>query len=387
MAHGNRQQGDSINLDRLADVFRARIGEIVYGVWRLQGFRDGNDFVCPNPLRADRSSGSFRIGLQGKYQGMVTDFAGEAVPGSGKQSVSALSFHIALMHGDNKGAAIAWGKDWAGLTGKAPDSLRRSHEALSKFDDRAQENAEDIKKKRTRAHRIYIDKTAPWMGSPAEDYYRGRGIDLTRLPFMAGAPKFKERCFCGELGKPGTDDGAYLPAIILPYNAMDGSFWAVHRTYLERTTDGRWIKHSGLKKAKTSYAPYAGGVIPLWAGTRALKRTGEVAYGQSMGKAEGPIRVHLTEGPEDGWSVALAYPHERVNVAGSVSNMGGLAYPEKVTEVVIWKQADPPGSPADRAFRQAVLNLKNQGKKVMVADVTTVMPGVKDANDVLKGAM
>lgn len=379
------RQGDSIDLDRLADVFRARVAELIYSVWRLQGHRDGNNFVCRNPLRADRSAGSFRIGLAGKFQGMVTDFAGEAIPGTGKMAVSCLSFHIAMMHNGDKNAGVLWGKDWAGLTGKAPDSLRRSREALAAFDDRPQESDEDVKKKRGRSQRIYLDKTLPWMNSPAQDYYAGRGIDLVKLPFLPGAPRFKERCFCGELGKPGTDDAAYLPAIVLPYVSMDGVHLAVHRTYLERTPDGRWVKAGCIKKPKRSYGSYAGGFIPLWAGTRALKRTGEIVYGQSLGKAEGPVRVHLVEGPEDGWSVALAYPDERVHAAGSVSNMGGLAYPEKVTEIVIWKQADPPGSQADQTFRRAVRNFKDQGKRVLIADVTSVAPGAKDANDVLKG--
>ncbi|WP_172822297.1 DUF7146 domain-containing protein [Magnetospirillum moscoviense] len=379
------QQGDSIDLDRLADVFRARIGDLIFGVWRLAGHRDGNNFVCPNPLRADRTAGSFRIGVGGKFQGMVTDFAGEAVPGTGKKSVSALSFHIALMHSGDKNEGVRWAKDWAGFTGKAPDSLRVSREALDKFDNRPQESEEDIKKKRGRSLRIYLDKTTAWMNTPAQYYYAGRGIDLDRLPFMANAPRYKEKCFCGELGKPGTDPEAYLPAIILPYVAMDGTFLAVHRTYLRRTDDGGWVK-AAIKRAKRSYGSYAGGVIHLWNGSHVLKRTGEVAYGRPLSKADGPIRVHLCEGPEDGWSVALAYPDERVDAAGSVSNMGGLAYPEKVTEIVIWKQADPPGSPADKEFRKAVKNFKDQGKRVMVADVTSVMAGAKDANDVLKGA-
>jgi len=378
-------QGDSINLDRLADVFRARIQELIYGVWRLQGHRDGNNFVCRNPLRADRNAGSFRIAVAGRLQGLVTDFAGEVIPGTGKMSVSALSFHVALMHAGDKAAGVRWGKDWAGFTGRAPDSLKRSREALEAFDNRPQESDEDIAKKRKRSLRIYLDKTVPWLGTPAQEYYAGRGIDLSRLPYMPGAPRFKERCFCGELGKPGTDDAAYLPAIVLPYVAMDGTHLAVHRTYLERTADGRWVKNSTIRKAKRSYGAYAGGFIPLWNGTRALKRTGEIVYGQSLGKAEGPIRVHLVEGPEDGWSVATAYPDERVHAAGSVSNMGGLAYPEKVTEIVIWRQADPPGSAADQQIRRAIANFKAQGKRVMVADVTTVAPGAKDANDVLRG--
>ncbi|MDO8608586.1 MAG: hypothetical protein Q7R40_18795 [Phaeospirillum sp.] len=236
---------------------------------------------------------------------MVTDFAGEAIPGSGKPSASPLSFHIALMHGGDKKAGIEWAKDWAGLTGRAPEALKSSRAALSRFDERPQDDAAAIAIKRKRAKAIYLSDTLPWPGTPADLYYRGRGLDLSRLPFPAGAPRFRPKCFCGALGKPGNDPGAYLPAIILPYHAMDGTLLAVHRTYLGEA-DGQWVKSPLLKRSKLSYGEYAGGIIPLWAGTRALDRTGVIAHGQSLGKANGLVRIHLVEGPEDGWSVALA---------------------------------------------------------------------------------
>lgn len=71
---------DAEQLERLADILRARIEDLIHGVWRLGGHRDGANFICPNPLRNDRHAGSFAIGIGGKYQGMVSDFAGEAIP-------------------------------------------------------------------------------------------------------------------------------------------------------------------------------------------------------------------------------------------------------------------------------------------------------------------
>lgn len=376
--------GNSIDLDHLGEIMRARIEDLIHGVWHLQGHRDGNNFCCPNPLRGDRKAGSFVIALRGPYQGMVTDFAGEAIPGTGKQSASPLSFHIALMHGGSKEDGIAWAADWAGLSGRDPAALTRSKAAIQAFDQRPSDSPEEVEKKRKRAKSIYLRDTTPWAGSPVEAYYQGRGLDLRTLPFVPNGPKFKAKCFCGELGKPGNDPDAYVPAIILPFVAMDGTFLAVHRTYLQRDETGKWVKHRGISKAKKSYGAYAGGVIHLWSGTRVLPRTGEVVYGQPLSRAADPVRVHVTEGPEDGWAVALAYPDERVDVAGSLSNLGGLAYPDKVRELVLWRQADPAGSPAEKAFNKAVANLLAQGKRVMIADASSVMPGAKDAADVMQ---
>ncbi|CAA7613503.1 hypothetical protein [Magnetospirillum sp. UT-4] len=88
-----------------------------------------------------------------------------------------------------------------------------------------------------------------------------------------------------------------------------------------------------------------------------------------------------------GWSVVVAHPGERVGV-GNVSNMGGLAYPNQVRPSLSLPRgstSDPPGSPAAQQVARAIRNLMNQGKRVLIADAAKAVPGVKDANDILKG--
>lgn len=377
-----RRTADTAALDRIADRMRARIGEMI-GVWGLRGgYRDGHDWVCLNPTRADRRPGSFRIALSGPLQGLVTDFAGEAFPGAGRQSVSPLSFHIRLMHNGDKRAGVEWAKDWLGLSGRDPAALQVTHRALRDFDERPVQDMETVERRRKFAKRIYLSARPLTPDCPAWLYLAGRGLDPGRLGFPVSALRFEPRLYCSALG-PVTDDAAFLPGVVMPITGMKGEYLGTHRIWIEEV-GGRWVKSPRLKEAKKALAPYAGGVIRLWNGTRVIERTGEVVYGRDFARADGPLRVHLTEGPEDGLAVALACSEERVHVAVSVNNMGGLAYPDKVAEVVLWRQADPPGSQGAASFGRACANFHAQGKIVRVADVAAVVPGVKDPAEVFE---
>ena len=375
--------GGSAELDRIVDMMRARILDLIRGPWGLtHGYQDGHDWVCCNPLRGDRRPGSFRIVLSGPLQGMVTDFSGEAIPGTGRQSVSPLTWHTHLCHQGDSGAAVSWAKDWLGLSGRDPAALRLSHTALQRFDDRPIQGDEAVAKRRKAAKAIYL-KAGPILNTPGEAYFAARGIDLSRLAWPVSALHFEPRLYCAELG-PWDNDSAHVPGIVMPINAMGGEMVGIHRIWIAEQ-DGRWVKRPGLKKAKKALGAYAGGVVRLWNGTRVLERTGEVVYGRDLARAGGGLRVHVAEGPETALSVVMALPDERIHCAVSLSNLAGLAYPDTVAEVVLWREADPAGSPAATKFERAVANMLRQGKRVLIADVASIAPGVKDANDLIRG--
>ena len=375
MSHGPRRPQDSSELDRIAEMMRARIGELVHGVWGLApGWREGHDWVSRNPLRSDDAAKSFRVTLTGPLQGLVKDFAG-GFGKSGKESMSPLTFHAELMHHGEMGPAVQWAKAWLGLDGSNPDSLRLTHRAKADYDARPVQDEEQVAKRRKLAQSVFL-KGVPLRGTPGWEYFKARGLDLAKLPSPCNALRFNAACYCGEVRRE-------LPAVVMAINAMDGAFYGVHRIWIDEIK-GRWIKHPGLKSPKKAFGAYAGGVIRLWSGTRVLERTGEVVYGRDFAAEKGPMRVHLTEGVEDGLAVALACSEERIHVAVSLSNMGGLAYPAKVDEVVLWKQADAIDSAAARAFDKVLRNQHAQGKRVMIADVASVIPGVKDPAEVFE---
>ncbi|HSV28069.1 MAG TPA: toprim domain-containing protein [Candidatus Omnitrophota bacterium] len=367
-------RGDT-DLNQIGDMLRARVGELVRTHWDLRdGFREGHDWVCRNPLRRDNEAKSFRIALSGPYQGMVKDFAGP-FGRAGKDTMSALTFHAELCHAGDMGAAVKWAKAWLGLDGTNPEALRATHRAVQAYDDRPVQDDEAVAKRRKLAQRVFL-AGSPLRGTPGWEYFKGRGLDPARLPSPINAFRFNPACFCGEVRRE-------LPAVVMAINGMDGSFLGVHRIWIAER-GGRWVKNPELKRAKKAFGAYAGGTVRIWNGQRVLERTGEVVYGRDFASEKGPMRIHLTEGPEDALAVALACPDERIHCAVSVYNAKSVAFPDKVTEVVLWRQADPPGSPAAIQFERVAANQHAQGKKVMVADIASVVPGVKDPAEVFQ---
>lgn len=370
---GPRFTRDPAELDRIADMLRARIGDLVYGVWHLrEGWREGHDWVCRNPLRADHDAKSFRISLSGPYQGMVKDFAGP-FGRCGRDTMSPLSFHAEICHGGDMGAAVRWAKAWLGLDGTNPDALRVTHRAILAFDDRPESDPEEIARKRKRAKAIYLGAQPSVIGTPVETYLRGRGIDLARLFFPVRSLRFVADLFNKESGRK-------WPAMVAPIVAMNGDFLGIHRTWLEIGAGGRVAK-APLKEAKLSYGPYKGGVIRIWNGTRIDPDTGEVLYGRSLREQKEPCDVDVAEGIEDALSVVIACPDARVMAGVSLSNMVGLAFPPVVAGVNFWRQNDKADSAAARQFVRVADNQVRQGKTVRVVSI----PGEwKDPNEVLQ---
>lgn len=366
---------DKRELDEVAERMRACIGDFVYGPWRNKlgkMFLDGHDIVCLNPLRPDKHPGSFRIPLGGPYQGMVIDFAGQVKPGDGRRSVSPLTFHLWL------GFTVRDAKERLGMDGRNPDALRKAREETEKFRARAEQNEADVAEKRKSAKWIYTGPGAvdDLRGTPPWSYLLGRGIDLARFDFPVRALRFRPDCPLGRSKKRP----AMLAAIV-----KGSDFVGVHRTFLEEV-DGRWIKARDMDDPKLSLGSYAGGAIRLWNGRRHDPETGEIKPGLKVAQVKEPFWIDLTEGIEDGLSVALACPEHRVWVGVSGSNMKGLWLPRLCEGVRFWKQnKDAPGSAAAASFDHAVENVLAQGKRVQVVEIPAEWG---DPNEVLqaKGA-
>jgi hypothetical protein len=372
------------SIDEIVDMMRARIRELC-GAWGLDGHVDGRDFVALNPLRSDAHRGSFRVCLQGPHQGTVKEFA------SGDKPWSPLAFTAVLWFGGDHGKALSWAKAWLGLDGNDPASLQKTratqeqrNTGTSSADDEA-----DALRRRNWAYRIYLEASPLFkadgqlIDSPVTRYLGGRGIDLERLPFALRSLRFHPALAHKASGRS-------WPAMVASINAANGDFLGVHRTFLERQDDGRVVKAPLPKEQqKMCLGPYRGGLIRLWGGTRVADGTGEILPGRKLGElatriAAGKdvaVELDLTEGIEDGLSVACAMPELRVAAGVSISNMGGIKYPPAIGTVTFWKQNDPPGSQADLDFGRVVMNAQRQGKKVLLA-----LPpeGAKDANDVLQ---
>ena len=112
---------------------------------------------------------------------------------------------------------------------------------------------------------------------------------------------------------------------------------------------------------------------------RGAKRPGLVRFG-----SPGPKAVEA-EGLEKGLA-ARAAGAEYVVVSGGVANLGKVPLPPIVRSVVIARDADPAGSPADQALWRGVVRRLGQGLKVAVTarpnDIAPKdAPPLKDLDD------
>jgi hypothetical protein len=222
-------------------------------------------------------------------------------------------------------------------------------------------------------------------GTPVDHYLRGRGIDLSRLgrpPPAAegGQPDQRGRAPRALRYHPELwADGRYWPAMLaIIRDGPTGQAIGCHRTFLARGPDGAWRKAPlGPEGAKRSYGQVKGGFIPLWRGRS----------GKPLRFAPAGDRVALTEGIEDGLTIALACPEYRVLAAISAGNFQAIALPEQVSTVLICADNDPltlPGGkphPARLAVQAAIARFQREGRRVLIARPD----GAKDFNAVLTG--
>lgn len=301
---------------------------------------------------------SLKVNLKGATKGLWTDFS--ASKGSPDYSGNVIQLVAQVKFGGRVGDACAWLRSWLGIDNLDPDRLAseraKARKAAAKSEKDAAEKAE---KNRRRAHHLYLS-AVPYPGTPAEAYLQSRALDFAGAGIAyPGAIRFAADVYCAETrGK--------LPAMIAPIQGLDGRHLGTHRTWLQPDGSGK----ATLVEAKKSLGKYRGGFIPLWKGEHKC----------SMKDLPPGTRIYVSEGIEDGLSIALARPTARVIAAVSLSNIGALELPDHCP-IYLLAQRDEKMR-AIEAFETALGALQERGYAVFL-----VYPpeGFKDYNDALRG--
>lgn len=355
------------SVGQIADMLGARAHELCVDL--LPGGRvEGHEYVCGGLDGGDGRS--MKVHLGGSRPGVWADFAADEKG----DALDLVALSLFRGSGRAKVDAIKWARKWLGLDGTDPATLKRSREAQAKAAQAAEKADEEIEAKRRSAVAKYR-AGRDIEGTPVEAYLRGRGIDVGRFDSL-GALKYLANLDNRESGRAWP---AMVASIIDP---MTGRQVALHRTWLQLHPDGQVTK-APLKDAKMSLGPLKGGIISLSKGRNIDPATGEVTRGQPLSKCKKPVRLHLTEGIEDGLTVALAALDERVAAAVSLGNMLSLRFPPLVAEIVMHRQNDPPGSKAAVLFDKVCARFVGMGLRVRVAKPPE---GVKDVNDLVREA-
>lgn len=215
----------------------------------------------------------------------------------------------------------------------------------------AEEDAAERQAAIERARAVWA-KAVPAAGTPAEVYARSRGISmaLPRSIRFAMTPSWYD----DDTGECGPD----LPALVGAVVNGAGELIGLQRIFLAK--GGR--AKANMPKPKRSLGRIKGGAMRI----------------RSPMPAD-PNELIVTEGPEDGLSLAQELPGREVWVALGTALMPEIEYPPHVTSIVIAGQNDDPGR---IAADKAALALVERGYAVR-----SIWPaaGFKDWNDQLRG--
>lgn len=365
-AAADRMAGEDITAREIAAMLNAQVDSLAPSL--LPGGRREGKYFCAGSVGGEAGM-SLKVNLAGAMRGKWTDFS--ASEGTDDYSGDMLSLVSVVKFGGRLADAIAWAKSHLGIDDLDPARLATvRREAAAKAERTNAEADKEKAEKQSRAWQLWRD-AEPIARTPGLAYLAGRGIDLALLGRAPGSLRYRPDVWCPERrGK--------FPAMLACIMGLDGRHLGTHRTYLDisgwshRTKSGRVLKQGGLRDPKLSLGAFAGGHIPLWKG-ESPKTLRDVPRGTP---------VYVSEGIEDGLTIALAMPAARVIAGVALANMGGIAFPPQVGPVIFIGQNDPINSKAVAAFERAIARQQEAGRKVQTFFPP---PEFKDFNDQLTG--
>lgn len=251
------------------------------------------------------------------------------------------------------GDALTFLRQKAGLTfSEAYEALTGDRFPVVSEEERALRKAED-EKARVEAiglARAFWNNTRPIPGTPAATYAHARGITMP-LP-----PSFR----FGRLPLSRDDNGEWrspMPALVGAVT-RGGELVAIQRIYLR--DDGRDKRWQKPKRSKFTLGRASGGALRLDHDRRGSE-------------------IIITEGPEDGLTLAQQMPDRRVWVALGTDLMPAIEFPGEVDSIVIAGQNDSAGRAAVDRAGDALLE-RGYAVRAIFPDVA-----FKDWNDELRG--
>ena len=344
----------AIDFDELTRLLSVRIEDFCRS-YLPQGVKEGREWKVGS-VEGEKGR-SMSVCLSGARAGVWQDFSNPHRDNRG----DALDLVTQVLFQGDKKQAVKWARSYVGLDGDQA-LLRKTRAAAKK---RAEDESKPDQKRaeaRGRAKALWLGSSPDVIGSPVDEYLKGRGIDLEAFDRLPGALRYKDRCW-------ESQTESHMPAMVAAIIDEHGHA-STHRTYLARDGAGRWGK-AALKSPRKVYCGFRGGFIPLSRG----------ASGKPLRQAATGETVIVTEGVEDGLIAALAMPEFRVVASVSLGNMASIMLPAAIGTVVLVMDNDTgrAGENQAKALDAALGFHTGQGRTVKVVRV----PQGKDLNDYL----
>ena len=327
------------------------------------GKKSGQEWICGSP--AGEPGTQMAVHLTGTKAGIWAHFAGH-------ERGDALDLIAVVLFAGDKREALRWARRWLGIDAGDAAVLATARRALPDQAKLAAAAAVDEAKSRTAAKTIWLAAQAGLANTPVADYLARRGIDLAEMARPPRAIRYHPRLW-------HTESQRHWPAMVTAISGPDG-FLAIHRTWLQvgdnalpRSQDNRLaiVTKAPVEPQKAVWGAYRGGHIPLQRG----------ATGKPLRQAEDGETLDITEGIEDGLTVAVFNPTFRVIAAVSLSALAVIELPPAIRTLRIWRQADTK-KPALEAFDRAVAAHQAAGRAILIP---ALEPGAKDVNEMIAG--
>lgn len=368
---GARQAEMARELAELRDDLNAMAETLAPELLR-NGRREGNLWAA-SCIDDKGGSWSLKLDLKGSHRGRWVDFARS--PGQPDYSGDIFSLVVVHKCGGNFRDALEWARRKTGRIDADPATLeRRRAERAAEQRQASARDAAEREEKRGKAWWLWRGEgSAPLLATPAESYLAGRGIRFQQLGRFPGSLRYRPDVFCREARDRDGRGNAKLPAMLACIVGLDGVVRGCHRTWLD-LSHGKYgpVGKARLDDPKMSLGPYRGGHIPLWKG----------ASRASLKDVPEGTDILVSEGIEDGYSVAMAKPDARIIAGVSLSNIASLELPPQMGDLVILAQNDPIGSKAADALERAIAAHQAQGRRVRASYPPQ---NFKDWNDWLCG--
>lgn len=320
--------------------------------------KDGS-YLKAGSIGGERGS-SLVLNLAGANRGMWRDWS------NGDQGDMTVLVEQAMFGGD-RAEAVKWLKSRLGLDDLDPDRLQRVRTQAAKEDERLEEAAaREAEAKKRGARALWLNAQEALADTPAARYLEARGIRIDVLGHLPGALRYHAEVY-------NRDAGVKLPCMVSQMILPTGEHVATHRTWLGRDPRTRaWVKADsadlGVPKgsAKKVIGKSRGAFVPLRKG----------ASRQTMGRMRRPETLYVTEGIEDGLTVAMCKPEARVIAAYSLGNLGVIEFPPAIETIVLVADRDD-GAREQELLERAVAKQQARGHRLQL-----VMPpvGFKDIN-------
>lgn len=321
---------------------------------------------------------SLKIRIKGTRMGSWADYS---VPKGAPGGQGDMLRLVELTIGKNDIAeAIRWAKGWLGIDDHYDKAALQKMRAEARVAQQKAEadNAAEIEKKRERSVASWM-AARPFTDSPAHRYLKdARGIDFAAIGAVPGSLRYRPDQWSAELQERHGREGAKCDAMLALFVGIDGSPQGVHVTYLGYGPKG-WGKHGQIEDAKiTQCAFYSCAHISI-----------------NKGRHSGPLKsipqgteIYVSEGIEDGLSMAMLYPERRIVAAGTLGRIGVMDLPPQAGDLILIGQRDPAGSKAVDSLEEAIAMQQERAERDGSGRTIKFLPppdGYKDWNDLIRG--